>query len=231
MRPPAELVARSGMDHRRVERRELGRWIFAVSVGEGVGFAIATTVAVLTIVGGIDGPARLALVIVGGAFEGTALALGQYLGMREGRPIAWRWIGATALAAAIAWTLGMLPSTVGVDLGSPVVLIAIGVGGIALLASIPFAQWLVLDRPRTFRWVPVNAGAWAVSILWTFAPSPFIDERSPILLVAALYVVAGVLMAVTFACLTAGVARSLFFPARDASGHSADAWGNSNVRP
>ena len=223
MRAPAEPAVRSEADHRRFERRDLRRWIVAVSAGEGIGFAIATTVAVLTIVGGIDGPARLALVIVGGAFEGTALALGQHLGMREARPIAWRWIGATALAAAIAWTLGMLPSTVGIDLGSPVALIAVGIGGIVLLASIPLAQWLVLDRPRSFRWVPVNAGAWAVSILWTFAPSPFIDERSPIPLVAALYVVAGILMAVTFACLTAGVARSLFFPARDASAHSLDA--------
>ena len=80
---------------------------------------------------------RLALLIVGGAFEGMALAIGQYLGMREGRPLAWRWIGATALAAAFAWALGMLPSTVGVDLGSPLALIAIGIGGIVLLASIP----------------------------------------------------------------------------------------------
>jgi hypothetical protein len=58
--------------------------------------------------------------------------------------------------------------------------------------------------------VPVNAGAWLVAILWTFAPSPFIDEQSPIVVVAALYVTAGVLMAVTFASLTAGVAGSLF---------------------
>jgi nucleotide-binding universal stress UspA family protein len=199
-------------------RHDLGRWILAVSVGEGVGFAIATSVAILIIVVGIDGPARLALVIVGGAFEGAALALGQYLGMREGRPVAWQWIAATALAAAIAWTLGMMPSTVGMDLSEPVALVALGFGGIVLLASIPVAQWLVLQRPGTFRWVPVNAGAWAVAILWTFAPSPFIDEHSPLGLVAATFVVAGVLMAVTFASLTAGVARSLFFPRRDAHG-------------
>jgi hypothetical protein len=231
MRGTVESPRRSPADHRSARRRDLGRWIVAVSAGEGIGFAIATTVAVLVIVGGIDGAGRLALVIIGGAFEGMALAVGQYLGMREGRPVAWRWIGATALAAAIAWALGMLPSTVGIDLGSPLALIAIGVGGIVLLASIPLAQWLVLDRAHTFRWVPVNAGAWAVAILWTFAPSPFIDERSPIALVAALYVVAGILMAVTFACLTAGVARSLFFPAREPSGHSSDARGSSNVRP
>ena len=85
------------------------------------------------------------------------------------------------------------------------------VGAVLLLVSIPFAQWLALARPHTARWVPVNAAAWAVSILWTFAPSPFIDERSPVPLVVGLYVVAGVLMAVTFACLTAPLALRLFF--------------------
>jgi hypothetical protein len=98
------------------------------------------------------------------------------------------------------------------QLAGPQLADAMGVGGVLLLASIPVAQWLVLARPGTFRWVPVNAGAWLVAILWTFAPSPFIDERSPTALVAALYLTAGVLMAVTFASLTAGVAGSLFFP-------------------
>jgi len=74
--------------------------------------------------------------------------------------------------------------------------------------SIPLAHWLVLARPHTFRWVPVNVGAWAVSILWTFAQSPLVDEQSLVALVAAL--TEGVLMAVTFACLPAGVARGLF---------------------
>ncbi|MFC4630054.1 hypothetical protein ACFO6V_17520 [Promicromonospora alba] len=212
MRPPNERAARRGVDRRRPDRLDRRRWILAVSVGEGIGFAIATSLAVLGLVAGIDGPGRLALAMVGGALEGAALASGQYLGMPAGRPVAWRWIGATALAAALAWALGMMPSTLGMDLGEPVALIALAVGGIVLLASIPVAQWLVLARPGTFRWVPVNAGAWLVAILWTFAPSPFIDEQSPIVVVAALYVTAGVLMAVTFASLTAGVAGSLFLP-------------------
>jgi len=216
--------SRAGLDatpprteDRRQGRRDLLRWIVAVSIGEAVGFAIAAGVAILTIVGGIDDPARLVLVITAGAIEGASLATGQYAGMRSHRPTAWRWIGATAVAAAVAWTLGMLPSTLGLDLASPAALAAIAIGAIVLLTSIPLAQWLVLARPHTFRWVPVNAGAWAVSILWTFAPSPFVDEQSPVALVAALYVAAGVLMAVTFACLTAPVALRLFFPARPGS--------------
>ena len=194
-------------------RRRALRWILAVSIGEAAGFTVAAGVAVLTIVAGLDDPARLVLVVAAGAVEGTALAIGQYTGMRVHRPPAGRWIGATAVAAAFAWTLGMLPSALGIDLSSPMVLLLVAIGAVLLLVSIPFAQWLVLSRPRTARWVPVNAGAWLVSILWTFAPSPFIDERSPVPMIVALYVTAGVLMAVTFACLTAPLALRLFFPA------------------
>ena len=193
-----------------------------MSIGEATGFAVAAGVAVLTIVAGIDDPVRLVLVIAAGALEGTALAIGQYAGMRADRPPAGWWIAATAVAAAFAWTLGMLPSTLGVDLSSPGTLVLLAIGAVLLLVSIPLAQWLVLARPRTARWVPVNAGAWLVSILWTFAPSPFIDERSPASLVVALYVTAGVLMAVTFACLTAPLALRLFSPAGVARGGHAD---------
>lgn len=184
-----------------------------MSIGEGVGFAIATGVAILTIVGGVDERVRFLLVVAGGACEGAALATGQFLGMRTGRPRAGRWIGATAVAAAVAWTLGLLPSTLGVDFGSPASIVLVVIGAVVLLASIPVAQWLALARRGTFRWVPVNMGAWAVSILWTFAPSPFVDEQSPVAYTATLFVLAGVLMAVTFACLTAPLARTLFFPA------------------
>jgi hypothetical protein len=189
------------------------RWIVSVSIGEGVGFAIATSVAILTIVGGLDDPARFVLVIAGGACEGAALAIGQYLGMRTGRPPMGRWVGVTTAAAALAWTLGLLPSTLGLDVGTApaLVIVLLVVGALVLLASIPVAQWLALRRPNAFRWVPVNMAAWAVAILWTVAPSPFIDERSPIALIATLYVVAGILMAVTFASITAPVARRLFF--------------------
>ena len=84
-------------------------------------------------------------------------------------------------------------------------------GALVLLAAIPTAQWLVIrHRPRSLRWIPGNMGAWAAAVLWTAAPSPFIDENSPIVLVALLYVAAGVLMAATVAVLTAPLARSVF---------------------
>ena len=186
------------------------RWILTVSVAEAVGFAIATGVGVATIATGMTGVWALVAVVAGGALEGAALGTGQYLAMGSGRPRPAPWIVGTSAAAAFAWLLGMLPSTLALDLGSPATIAALAAGGLVLLASIPLTQWLVLRRRGTFAWVPVNMGAWAIAILWTFAPSPIIDERSPIGLVVALYVVAGLLMAVTISALTAPLARRLF---------------------
>lgn len=193
----------------RGRRRFARRWIVAVSIGEASGFAIAAAVAVLTIVLRIDDPWRLLLIVAAGAVEGAALGTGQHLAMERHRPRRAVWVGATALAASVAWLIGMLPSTLGLRLDGAGLALAV-VGGLVLLASIPVAQWLALRRSGTFRWVPITMGAWLVAILWTAAPSPLIDERSPLPLVVALYVLAGLLMAVTVAVLTVPVARSLF---------------------
>ncbi|MCR8670505.1 hypothetical protein [Agrococcus sp. HG114] len=192
--------------------RFVPRWIVLVAAGEAIGFALATGAAVLAIVLELADLPRLALAVAGGAVEGAALGWGQWLAMQRNRPHRARWIGATSCAAALAWLLGMLPSTVGLRIDSAWTVALLAVGALALLASIPLAQWLVLDRPRTFRWVPVNMGAWLVAILWTAAPSPLVDEASPIWFVAVLYVAAGLLMALTVAALTAPVARALFGP-------------------
>lgn len=55
MRPPNERAARRGVDRRRPDRLDRRRWILAVSVGEGIGFAITTSLAVLGLDTGIDG--------------------------------------------------------------------------------------------------------------------------------------------------------------------------------
>lgn len=186
------------------------RWIVAVTIGEATGFAVTAGAGILTIVMGIGAPWSLILVVAAGAIEGAALATGQYLAMEQNRPRRGLWLGATAVAASVAWLLGMLPNTIGLRIDSFGTIALLVVGALVLLGSIPFAQWLAMRRPGTFRWVPINMGAWLVAILWTAAPSPFIDEGSPIPLVAALYVLAGFLMAVTIAALTAPMARSFF---------------------
>jgi hypothetical protein len=53
-------------------------------------------------------------------------------------------------------------------------------------------------------------GAWAIAVLWTFAPSPIVDESTSVAVLFAVYAVAGLLMATTVAALTAHSARTLF---------------------
>ncbi len=182
------------------------RWTLYVTAGETVGFAVAAAIAVGVTVLGLSDPARYPIVVAAGAAEGALLGTAQYLAMRESKPPPAAWIGSTSAAAALAWAIGMLISLFG-ELPAPPLLF---LGALVIIASIPVAQWAVLRRPHSFRWVPVNMGAWAIGLLWTFAPSPIIDETTPIPLVVLLYVIAGVLMALTVAALTAHTAGRLF---------------------
>jgi hypothetical protein len=56
--------------------------------------------------------------------------------------------------------------------------------------------------PRSWWWVPINMVAWLVGIVFTFLPSPWVDESTPAAVVFALFAVGGVLMATTVAVLT-----------------------------
>lgn len=194
----------------RPDRRFVARWIACVTLGEAAGFAVAASVAVAMIVLGAPPWVAVPSTVAAGAVEGALLASAQLAAMPASRPNPRAWVLATSGAAALAWTLGLLPSTLGVDLGSPVTWAVGSLGALVLLASIPVAQALVLRRRGAARWALVNACAWAVAVLWTAAPSPLIDERSPIALVVTLYVAAGMLMAVTVAVLTASTALRLF---------------------
>lgn len=184
------------------------RWTLTVTAAETLGFAVAALTAVGVTALGVSDAARYPIVVAAGAVEGALLGAGQYLAMRERRPRPGAWIGATSAAAAFAWAVGMLASLIPSVLSPGLVV----VGGLLIVASIPTAQWAVLRRPRTLRWIPVNMGAWAVGVLWTIAPSPIVDESTPVGVIVLLYVLAGVLMAGTVAVLTASTAARLFGP-------------------
>ncbi|GAA2085473.1 hypothetical protein GCM10009840_23260 [Pseudolysinimonas kribbensis] len=193
------------------ERPAIGRWIVAVTVGEAVGFAVAAAIAVVVTVSGMNPALGLLLIVSGGAVEGALLGIGQVVGLGRFAPARRRWIGATSAGAAAAWGIGLMPSTIGLNDLTPAVIPLVALGAVLLLSMIPVAQWLAIrHRPRSLRWVPASMGSWAVAAAWTAAPSPFIDEGSPLALVAGLYVVAGLLMALTIASLTAPLARSVF---------------------
>ncbi|MGO4189600.1 hypothetical protein [Pseudarthrobacter sp. TAF60_1] len=152
------------------------------------------------------------LMIAAGACEGILLGFGQWIGFGSSVVPRAAWLTATGTGAALAWSIGMLPSTLGgVDFGSPAALPLIIIGAVMLLVSIPTLQWLVLRRVvrQAFWWIPINAGAWAVGILWTLAPSPFIDENTAFPTLLGSYLLAGMLMAVTVASLTGFAARRI----------------------
>lgn len=201
----------------------LGRWVGWVAAGESVGFLAPTAGFALTSALGLNPWTAYALMIVLGAVEGALLGLGQVAGLRgtAGGVPARSWIAVTAMGAALAWSLGMLPPTL-VDAGVPVditqaaVWLLIGLGGLVLLASIPLAQWTVLRGilPRAWRWIPVNMGAWLAGLVFPFLPGPFVDAYTPTALLAVLYVAAGAAMATTVETLT-GLWLRRAFPHRE----------------
>ncbi|MEI5585390.1 MULTISPECIES: hypothetical protein [unclassified Agromyces] len=190
----------------------LGRWVGLTVVGEGVGFLVPVTGFWLAASLGLPAWSTWAVLVVAGAGEGALLGLGQSLALRGTRaavPVG-RWVAATAAAASVAWSIGMLPPTLDdlgmpLDFGAPVTWIAVGVGGLVLLATIPVAQWPVLRAAgitRAWRWIPLNMAAWLVGLVFTFLPSPFVDESTAPAAVFAGFAVAGVLMALTVAIVT-----------------------------
>jgi hypothetical protein len=185
------------------DRATYRRWIVAVLVAETAGFGIA---AVGAITAGASA-ASYGLLVAFGALEGACLGAGQAYALRGSGilvPQA-RWIGATAAGAAIAWSIGLLPSTLqNVDWERPAVIATALVLGVALLGSIPLLQAAVLARLAlpVASWVGVNALAWLAGISWTLLPSPFIDERTPAGVLVVVYVWAGALMALTVAAIT-----------------------------
>ena len=150
----------------------------------------------------------MAILLTAGAVEGALLGVGQILAMRTlplERALLRRWPVLTSLAAGVAWAIGLLPSTLSdLDWSNPVVWVAVGLLGLVLLATIPAAQLILLRRAvrRPWRWLPANIVGWLVGIGWTFAVSPLVDVDTPIAQLLALYVGAGLLMALTIGTAT-----------------------------
>jgi hypothetical protein len=111
----------------------------------------------------------------------------------------------TSAAAALAWSIGMLPSTAH-DLWSrwPILLIVVAAAalGLVLLCSIGTAQWLELRRhvPRAGRWVTATAAAWCAGLVaFSAVTSPLWQPGQRPALVAAIGALGGLVMALTVA--------------------------------
>ena len=175
------------------------RWVAANAVGEALGLGTTALVGLGLFAALGEGTGVLATltvaaaaVVAGTIIEGVTVGTAQWLVLRRPLPgVSWGvWAGATAAGAAVAWTLGMLPSTL-LSLGqqpgaatpaepSAAVVYALAVAmGLVLGPVLGCAQWLVLRRhlPRAGLWMPANALAWAFGMVLIFAAVSAVADR------------------------------------------------------
>jgi hypothetical protein len=166
--------------------RAWGEWVAANAAGEAIGLG-ATALIWLGLAGwlettrGIAGSLAVAAgVVLGGmALEGGAVGTAQWLVLRRLIPgVSWRaWALATAAGAGVAWSLGMIPSTLaalggdgaGAPMGELGDLATYGLAaalGFGLGPILGLPQWVVLRRVvrRAGWWIPANAVAWAAGM-------------------------------------------------------------------
>ena len=166
------------------------RWILANAVGEALGLGGTALIWALSVLNTGEGTGLYAVlllaafsVLAGTLIEGTVVGTAQWLVLRRPLPrMRWRtWVLATGAGAFLAWTLGMIPSTL-LSLGSggeaspaePGEATVLGYAflmGLALGPVLGVVQWLALRRlvRRAALWVPANALAWACGMVVIFA--------------------------------------------------------------
>lgn len=196
-------------------RRLRRRWIAVVTAGEFAGFSVPATVAAVT----AQAPAAVTLpaVLAAGAVEGAVLGASQAIVLRRAvrgiRP--WWWIGATGAAAVVAYAIGMLPSTLGERLTQVPPMLTAGAAAAlptVLLASIGFAQWLVLRQVvrRSAWWITITAAAWTAGLgLFLAFTMPLWHPGQPLAATIVIGIVGGLLMAATTAAITGEGLRRL----------------------
>jgi hypothetical protein len=183
-------------------------WVGWTVAGEAAGFTVAAIAGALSTTQDLPTAPEFVLLVGAGSIEGALLGAGQAIAMtRLQLPprMLRRWPVVTSVAAAIAWTIGLLPSSIPhIPWSSPVTWLVAAVLGSALLLSIPTAQYLLLRSAihTARRWIWVNVSAWSLGICWTFALSPLVNASTPLLSLIGIYAVAGLLMATTVAVIT-----------------------------
>jgi hypothetical protein len=192
----------------------LVRWVLLVTLGEAVGFSVPAAVGVAVTAGSWGPLATLLAMVLAGSVEGAALGVAQAdcLFRWEVLPVRRWWVAATSIGAAVAWSLGMLPSILAGLNWTAGTVVAAAVGALILLSSLPLAQYVVLrDHVRpSARWIPINIAAWLVGIVWTLLPSPWVDQSTSAGALIFIYGIAGLCMAATVAVITgSGMIRLL----------------------
>ncbi|WP_329000913.1 hypothetical protein OHA18_41590 [Kribbella sp. NBC_00709] len=191
------------------------RWFRTVTLAELLGFSVPALVGAT--VSNSRPAVALPALLLAGSVEGAMLGLGQAAVLRRALPeLRTRtWIIATSLAAAFAYLLGLTPSMLANSISDwPIPLVVAGsvVLGLALLASIGAAQWLVLRNlvSGSSSWIATTALAWlaGLAIFLGFA-MPLWQPGQPLILIIAIAIAGGFLMAATSSAITGTALRRL----------------------
>lgn len=191
------------------------RWVLANGWAEAVGlgttlllgraaapFLGRTPQVVVVLIGAV------LAVVLGVLLEGTLVGAAQAGVLQRALPDlpARRWVSATMLGAGIAWTLGMVPSTIAaLSSGSshgppgepaPVLQYGLAVGlGLVTGPILGGAQWRVLRRHvrNAHWWLWANAAAWAVGMPLIFLGMDRVPwQRGGLVVAASVYAVCAV---------------------------------------
>lgn len=193
----------------------LGRWVSWTVAGEVLGFVAPAVLGVVS--AGWSPWGAIPTMVAAGAVEGLVLGGAQAHALVPFVPglRSTRFAVGTALAAALAYLLGMLPSALGprlVEAPRMAVVSAGIVGGIVLLCSIGTAQWLELRRHagRAWTWIATTAAAWLLGLAaFLLIAVPLWHPGQGSAAMVAIGLVAAAAMATTVAVVTGWALRRL----------------------
>lgn len=190
------------------------KWILFTALGELTGFLVPIIAGVAgallvgeatTFIGVI---LTLFFAALGGIGEGSILAAWQSAVLKKRLPglNRLRFVVYTALAAAAAWILGMLPSTLSNVVNIPTWFwIVFGLIGVPVfLLSIGGAQWLELRKhvDRAWIWIIANAIAWPLGVMIPVFGIQLVPDSSAVWVFVAAGIFSGVLMGAAVGAIT-----------------------------
>jgi hypothetical protein len=200
-----------------------GTWLVQVAAAELVGFSGPALAGVL--LADSSPPWRLAGMVLAGSTEGAILGWAQARLLVRVVPGLDRraWLVASVAGAALAWLLGMLPTTT-YDLweGWPTSVTVVGAAPLAvvLLISIGTAQAVTLPaRTRRLLWAATTTVAWCGGLAaFGAVTSPLWHPGQGPLLIGAIGLLGGLAMALVMAATTGwAVERVAVRPSRPVS--------------
>ncbi|MGV9665243.1 hypothetical protein [Nocardia niigatensis] len=219
-RDPYVVIDLSTAPPDSAERALRRRWFTRVTTGEFLGFLAPAIGGALT--AHASAAVLVTVMLAAGAVEGMALGYFQAGVLRTvlSRLRIRDWMTVTAAGAVVAWSVGVLPMIAGERFGGWPAWAQIPVavaGALIVVFSLGVAQWTVLRRftDRAALWILANAVAWIGGLIaFMLVAPPLWQPGQPPILVAAIGVLAGAVMAAVMAWVTGA-----FLPRVLAAGH------------